>query len=173
MLFSVADGGQTLFFKKRECGVDDARARRVSAGEPLLHRLDQLIPVARLFREKLQDDQLEVAAIEHASAASAEAPLKAAPAPAEAAFESAAPAKSAVPAVSEAVAAAVLAWPGKFLLCIGLRADRIDRPAFAASAVPMRVHGCEKPAPWEPALPAFICFRKLCVHLCFSFCFKT
>src|SRR4051812_34844953 len=62
--------------------VDDSRARRIGAPGHLLDRADEVVAVARLVRDQLEEDEPELARIEHApraSAAAAPAPAAAAP----------------------------------------------------------------------------------------------
>src|ERR1700693_1039707 len=55
--------------------VDGARAGGVEAAEALLERLDQLVPVGGLVLEVLEDDVLEIAALEHLAPELVEAEL--------------------------------------------------------------------------------------------------
>src|SRR5260370_42588630 len=48
--------------------VDRARAGSIEATEALLERFDQLVPVGRLVLELVEDDVLEIAALEHLTA---------------------------------------------------------------------------------------------------------
>src|SRR5688500_12423722 len=57
-----------------ESGVDRAGTGRVRAREALLELLDDLVAVARLLFQQLQNDVLEIALLEHAAAAPRAAP---------------------------------------------------------------------------------------------------
>src|SRR5207249_3446462 len=58
------DGHIAQFFQQRQGRVDHSRAGAVSAADLLLDGLDNLVAMARLFGDELQDHELQVALIE-------------------------------------------------------------------------------------------------------------
>src|SRR6202042_2637508 len=46
-------------------GINHACARRIAAAQPGLHRLDELVAVARLAREQPQNHQPDLSSVEH------------------------------------------------------------------------------------------------------------
>ena len=81
----------------RQGRIDDAGARAVAAADALAERLDDLVTVARLLGQHGENDQPEVAGIEHAALAR---------------FETAAPMAAEAPVAAEAV---MRAAPATFL----------------------------------------------------------
>ena len=60
-----------MFFDHRQCRVDDAGARAVVAADALAELLDELVAVARLLDDHRENDELQLAAVEHAPLAAA------------------------------------------------------------------------------------------------------
>src|SRR5260221_10233322 len=57
------DGYVAQLFEHGQRRIDDARARAIGAGQHLLDRLDDLVAVARLFRDQMQHDETQVAMV--------------------------------------------------------------------------------------------------------------
>ena len=72
----LLDGGDvTHVLEHLQRRVDGAGARGIEAAEALLERLDQLVAVGGLVLELVENDVLEVAALEHLAAELVEAEL--------------------------------------------------------------------------------------------------
>src|SRR5581483_6516234 len=78
---------QAFFFEQRQRGVHHAGAGRIGAGKPLFDGLDDLVAVARLVGNQLQDHQPQMARVEQPLAHAAEAALKSSPAAAKTAVK--------------------------------------------------------------------------------------
>ena len=77
----LGGGGVAHVLDQGQRGIDDAGARAVAAADPLFERLDDLVAVARLLGHQGENDEPEIAAVEHAPLARLEP--AAAPVPAE------------------------------------------------------------------------------------------
>ena len=59
------DPSKSLLLQHRQRGIDHAGAGAVAAAHPLLQRLDQVVAVRRLGRDHAQQDEAQVAMVEH------------------------------------------------------------------------------------------------------------
>src|SRR5450631_2454627 len=66
------DANQPLLFEKRQGRINDARARCVSASHAILDRLDDFIAMRGLFADQFQDDEADIALVEHPAAGTEE-----------------------------------------------------------------------------------------------------
>src|SRR5687768_11086637 len=114
---------QAHVLEHRQGRIDDAGARRIMALGHLLDRLDQLIAVARLIGDQLEQHEAKFAALEHPFAGPASAPA----APAAAArptvsvkveIERAEPERTAAPAREPAAMIAALIMKMHLLLLL-------------------------------------------------------
>ena len=71
-------GDEAHVLEHGQSRIDDARARRIIAPGHLLDRLDQLVAVARLVGDQLEQHQAQLAALEHPLAVAAAMPAPAA-----------------------------------------------------------------------------------------------
>src|SRR5215218_435921 len=112
---------QAHVFEHGQRRVDDAGARRIFAAGHFLDRLDQLIAVARLVGDQLEQHQAQLAALEHPLAVAAAMAAPAAGALAEIEREATRSEAEAASAASGPAGPAIMFKSHLRLLLIGLR----------------------------------------------------